>query len=261
MAGLTYLQICNRVFNRLNETNMTSSNFTSAVGFQQAVKEGVLDAISDINTEELQWPFNHNATIQILATNGTQIYSFPANTTSADFDSFYLKRDDNAVIPIANGGDGVTAHRIVAKPIPRINYLKWVQKFRDRDDAMNLVNYATPDFVFQTQDNPNNFGITPPSNQAYTVAYEYWSNPADMALFSDTPNIPIQFQSVIIDGATYYAYLFRDNASEAKAMLDQFQAGIRQMRTQLINREENMENDVLPHGGGVARSFGYGFGF
>lgn len=259
--ALNYVQICNRVLNRLNEVSLTPTTFSNAIGFQQAVKEGVLDAISDINTEEIQWPFNHASGSQTLATDGTQIYSFPGTVATVDWDSFFLVRNDTLPIPIANGGDGVTARPVVGKPIPRINYNKWLQKFKDRDVAMNLVNYATPDFVFQTQENPNNFGITPPSNQLFTVTYEYWTNANDIVLYSDIPNIPSNFTSVIIDGATYYAYLFRDNASEAKAMLDQFQAGIRQMRTILINREENMENDVLPHGGGVARSYGYGFGF
>ena len=260
MAALTYLQICNRVLNRLNEVNLTASNFISAVGFQQAVKEGVIDAISDINTEEIEWPFNHNSTTQTLLTDGTQLYPLVTGTQTVDWDSFFLQRNDTLPVPVFNSGDGTTAKPVVGKPIPRINYNRWLQKFKDRDVAMNPNQYATPDFVFQALDG-SNFGISPPSLQAYTVYYEYWGVPPDISAATDIPNIPGQFHTVIIDGATYYAYLFRDNAQEAKAMLDQFQAGIRQMRTILINREENMENDVLPHGGMVARSFGYGFGF
>lgn len=247
--NLNYLQICNRVLNRFNEVQLTVSNFNTAVGFQQAVKEAVLDSVSDILQEEYTWPFLHSNGSQILLTDGTQRYSFPVDFSTADWNSFFLNRNDILTPPV------------VGKPIYPINYDRWLSKLRDRDVAMNASNYSTPDFVVQTQDNPNQFLITPPSAQAYTVSYEYYISPVDMAASTDIPIIYPKYQSVIIDGAHYYTLLWRDNAPEAKQMLEQFQAGIKQMRTELINREDRMENDVLPHGGGVARSFGYGFGF
>jgi hypothetical protein len=219
------------------------------VGFPAAVKDFVIDAISDINTEEVTWPFNHVTATQVLSTDGTQTYSFPSDFTTCDWESFFLNRDDNLTIPAIG-----TALRYV-------NYDFWRQKLRPRDVAMLAANYGPPQYIFQTQDGPNKFGVSPPSNQAYTLTYEYYNVPPDLVLYSDTPNIPPKYQSVIIDGATYYSYLFRDNAPEAKGMLEQFQAGIKQMRTELINRNEMMLNDVLPHGGQVARSFGWGYGY
>lgn len=250
MAGtpLNYLQLTNRVLNRFNEVNLTSGNFGNAVGFQQAVKEGIIDAISDINTEELTWPFNHVSSTQLI-TVGTQFYSFPADYSVVDYDSFFLNRDDTLTPPV------------VGKPLQYITYNYWRKKLKDRDVALNSANFAPPDYVFLTQDNPNQWGISPLPNQAFHIFYEYYSAGPDMALYNDVPNVYPKYQSVIIDGATYYAYLFRDNAPEAAKMLEQFQAGIRQMRTELINRDDYMTNDVLPHGGGTARSYGYGFGF
>ena len=53
----SYLTLTNEVLRELNEVQLTSSNFTSAVGIQAFVKEAVNRALNDIANEEPQLPF------------------------------------------------------------------------------------------------------------------------------------------------------------------------------------------------------------
>tara|TARA_Y100000389_G_scaffold6690_1_gene6418 strand:- start:3673 stop:4128 length:456 start_codon:yes stop_codon:yes gene_type:complete len=53
----TYLELTNELLREMNEVELTSSNFTSAVGIQQHVKDAINRAYLDIVNEEPQWPF------------------------------------------------------------------------------------------------------------------------------------------------------------------------------------------------------------
>ena len=70
---------------------------------------------------------------------------------------------------------------------------------------------------------------------AYTIEYEFFMFPADLDLHDDVPTIPFRFKHVIVDGAMYHAYMFRDNIESASLALRKFDDGIKQMRTLLVN--------------------------
>ena len=53
----TYLELTNEILRELNEVPLTSTNFSSAAGFQQFVKDSINKAIYDIANEEPQLPF------------------------------------------------------------------------------------------------------------------------------------------------------------------------------------------------------------
>lgn len=84
-----FLQLANRGLVRVNEVEMSSSNFTSARGIQTLAKNSVNDAIRDLISEELEWPFNVASTTQVL-TAGTQEYALPTSR-SIDWDSFFIQ--------------------------------------------------------------------------------------------------------------------------------------------------------------------------
>jgi len=48
----TYLELTNELLREMNEVELTSSNFTSAVGIQQHVKDAINRAYLDIVNEE-----------------------------------------------------------------------------------------------------------------------------------------------------------------------------------------------------------------
>ena len=80
------------------------------------------------------------------------------------------------------------------------------------------------------------YGVIPPPNNAYELVYEYYRLPVDLVNATDVPALPEQFRHVIVDGAMYYAYLFRGNTQDAQILQGKFQEGIKNMRSLYINR-------------------------
>ena len=53
----TYLNLTNELLRELNEVELTSATFATAVGIQQHTKDAVNRSYLDIVNEEPQWPF------------------------------------------------------------------------------------------------------------------------------------------------------------------------------------------------------------
>lgn len=234
----TYLQLVNRCLRRLNEVQLTSSNFSAAVGFQAQVQDAVNDALNDIYTAELTWPFLYTTTTQLL-TVGVQQYALPATFTTIDWDSFFVEANPNLSTPV------------VGTKVAFLDFQEWQERYKPNDETA-IVNswtssYAVPGYVFYYKDNTN-FGVTPLPNQAYTIDYAYWFRPTDLVNATDTVVIPDRYARVIIDGAMYYSYMFRDNPDEAGIAEGKFTRGIGLMRTEMINKQDYMRSDQLVQG-------------
>jgi hypothetical protein len=85
----TYLTLTNRVLRELNETELTSSTFSSSRGIQTAVKDFVNKGIHDIYNETGEIPLLYTRTTQDLVV-GDKEYDFPADFRKADMDSFFM---------------------------------------------------------------------------------------------------------------------------------------------------------------------------
>ena len=90
----TFLTHTNRVIARLNEVQLTSSNFTSSRGIQTQSKNAVNEAVRFINQKEFQYPFNHTTKTQTL-TAGTFKYSIPTDAKTVDYNTFRLVKDSD----------------------------------------------------------------------------------------------------------------------------------------------------------------------
>ena len=90
----TYLILTNNVLGRLNEVQLTASNFDSARGIQTQTKEAVNQSIRFINQKEFAFPFNHATETKTL-TAGTVRYSLPTSTKHVDYNTFRLIKDDD----------------------------------------------------------------------------------------------------------------------------------------------------------------------
>ena len=86
----TYLTLTNSVLRELNETELTSSTFSSSRGIQTAIKDFINKGIHDIYNETGEIPLLYSRTTQDL-TIGDNEYSFPADFRKADMDSFSLR--------------------------------------------------------------------------------------------------------------------------------------------------------------------------
>ena len=85
----TYLTLANSVLRELNETELTSSTFSSSRGIQTAVKDFINKSIHDIYNETGEIPLLYSRTTQDL-TIGDNEYDFPADFRKADMDSFSM---------------------------------------------------------------------------------------------------------------------------------------------------------------------------
>jgi hypothetical protein len=167
-------------------------------------------------------------------------YSFPSNYSSADWETFYLKKS--------------TALNNSPSFLPTIPYDEYIQKYRESDDTSNSAGSAAPNVVFQT--NQEKFGVSPIPDAAYEVEYSYWSFPADLTLYDDISVIPNRFKSVIIDGAMMYMMRFRSNEQSASIHQQNFQDGIKTMRRVLIDEHLQIRSTVVVGGSGSSVTLG-----
>ena len=88
-----FLGLVNDVNNRLNEVQLTSTNFSGAVGYYGLAKDAVNSSIRHINQEEYEWPWNHVQEELVLAA-GTMKYSYSPDVKTINMNSFRTKRED-----------------------------------------------------------------------------------------------------------------------------------------------------------------------
>lgn len=214
-----YLSLSNEVCRRLNETELTSSNFASASGFYAQIKDSINSAIRDINQKHFNWPFNHN-TDDIVLTAGELRYPLPENAKYTDFDTVRLARD--TAVGIGS-----------AKHLTQISYDEYVDRYIDQEYETDTTKGSAPEHIVRSQD--GDIIVVPMPDKAYTIEYEFFMFPADLETYDDVPTIPFRFKHVVVDGAMYHAYMFRDNLESASLSLRKFEEGMKHMRTLLVN--------------------------
>ena len=203
---------------RLNEVELTSSNFATATGFYSQAKDAVNAAIRYLNQSEYFWAFNHNTKEQTLVAN-TSRYAFPTDAKIVNFNTFRIK--ENTTL-----GNATTR-------LTEIAYEDYLDRYVEQEYNTSS-GQGVPTQVAQAPD--LKFILTPEPDKAYELVFEYYSFPTDLSATTDAPTIPERFQHVIVDGAMHYGYLFRGNTQDAMVMKEKFDEGIKHMRSQLINR-------------------------
>ena len=226
-----YVTLVNKLLVRLNEVLVDTGGdgFDAVRNVQLLAKNAINDSIRSILQTGEEWPFLKNTQTQTL-TAGTRTYSFPADYSSVDWESFYLKKSEEFNI---NG-----------KFLPSMDYQRYTQSFRSIDDSGDTGSgIRSPEYVYDTYG--GSFGLTPVPDKAYEVEYVYWSVPADLTLYTDTCVIPSRFDYVIIDGAMMIMMRFRSNEQSAAIHQSNFDAGIRTMRRVLIDQPLHLRSTVI----------------
>jgi len=85
----TYLTLANSVLRELNETELTSSTFSSSRGIQTAVKDFINKGVHDIYNEGGEIPLLYARTTQNLFI-GDNEYDLPTDLRKVDIDSFTM---------------------------------------------------------------------------------------------------------------------------------------------------------------------------
>ena len=232
-----YIGLVNDVNRRLNEVELTTTNFGTATGEYSMIKDAVNASIRYINQHEYEWPFNH-VTADETMTAGVVRYAFPADAKTIDFDSFRIKR--NATL----GND--------TKRLGILSYEEYLSKHVDIEYNTS-ANRAMPDFVFRT---PNQeFGFVKNPDKAYEYAYEYYRLPVDLINTTDVPTVPEQFRYIIVNGAMHFAYMFRGETQESQVTQQRFMEEIKSMRSLYVNRYDYLRSTAITQNTSSVSSF------
>ena len=221
----TYLSLVNDLNRRLNEVELTSSNFASATGFYSLAKDSINASLRHINQEEFEWPWNHVEETEVLVAGETR-YSVPYDSKTINMNTFRIKRDSDLNVETVK--------------LKILSYEEWLDKYADSEYNYNTNIRTVPTHVVRTPSRELIFYPVP--DKAYEVVYEYYTLSYDLELHGDVPTLPEQYKYVIVDGAMYYAYQFRGDTQASQESLAKFTQGIKQLRSLNINRNEYLRD-------------------
>ena len=123
MMALTFLSLTNSTITRMNEVELTSSNFTGSRGVQTQCKAAVNEAIRYINQREFGYSFNHATNTESLVP-GKVRYTLPTSTKSVDYNTARIKRNTTLNASGSNLGS--------------LNYNEYIQnEYANQEDEIN----------------------------------------------------------------------------------------------------------------------------
>jgi len=233
----TFITLVNDALRRLNEVELTSTDFATATGFRALVKDAVNASLQEISQKEFEFPFNHT-TGSLTLVAGTSQYTLATDLKVADWDSFRINYD--------------SSNNYSARVLKLLNYDSYNRRYFERDSEADTGDRDQPIYVYRTLD--TKAGFTPIPDAAYSVSYDYFAYATDLSASTDTMTVPDAFKHVVLDGALYHCFIFRDNSQQAGIAKAKFDEGIERMRTLLINRfvdvRDTRVNRLLnvPHG-------------
>ena len=214
----TYIDLCNQVLRRLNEVEIVAGDFPSVRGVHALVKDAVQSSVARLNQSEYSWPFNAaEHTISLVA--GQTEYTWPVNYKIADWSSFQIQKNDSL-------GVGYKSLQFIERD-------EWYSRHRDTDYTAGSQGRDVPDFFFASHG--SGFGVTPAPNRAYTIRFRYYQNFTDLTNASDQCRIPTSFDSVLVDGAMYFLYMFKDNIQASQSAYVSFESGLKNLQSIYIN--------------------------
>lgn len=217
----SYISLCNQTLRRLNEVEISDSDFANVRGVQALVKDSVKAAVAKINQAEFEWPFNAAEHTQTLVA-GQSEYTWPDFYKVSDWNSFQIQKN------VALNTDYYT-----------LSYMErdeWYKNHRDNDYDAGTAGLQRPTHVFPGHG--NGFGVTPSPDKAYSLRFRYYLNYSDLTAFNDATRIPTSFDTVVVDGALYHLYMFKDNIESAQAAFLAFERGVKDLQTLYINNYE-----------------------
>ena len=223
-----YLGLVNEVNRRLNEVELTSSNFATASGFYNTAKDAVNASLRHINHEESNWPWNHILEEETL-TAGVTRYDYPTDAKLIDMNSFRIKKDSTL--------------NVSTTKLKAMDYQEYLDNYVDYEYNSGSDMQTLPRHVVRAPS--QEFILVPTPDKAYELVYEYYRNPVSLELYDDVPNVPLEFKHIIVDGAMFYAYQFRADTQASQIAQGKFETGIKYMRSLYINRYDYVRSTVL----------------
>lgn len=221
----TYIDLTNALLRRLNEVEIEVADFADVRGVQALAKDAVRASIAKINAAEFEWPFNSAEHSQSL-TVGEEDYSWPNFFKSVEWNSFYIVND------------GTNTNTTTSLDFVSRDY--YYDRLRNADLDAGTSGLDLPKYVFPSHG--NGYGVSPSPNKAYVLRFRYFLNYAELLNYDDQTRVPSTYDHVLIAGAMYHMYLFRDNSEMAGIAQQEFMAGIKEMQTLLLNKYASIED-------------------
>lgn len=222
-----FVKLTNLLLTRMNEVTLDSAGdgFDTVRGVQSLAKNAVNNSIRLILQEAQEWPFLKTTYTQTM-TADVGSYDYPADYSSVDIGSFYLKKTDSL--------------NNEPKKLPVIGYEEYLEKYRALDESGRT---GPPEVIYQTYD--RGFGVSPTPDKAYEVEYVYWAFPDELNLYNDHCIIPGRFDHTIVDGAMMFMMRFRSNDQSAAMHQSSFESGIKAMRRVLLDDSTDLRSTVI----------------
>ena len=239
----TYLQLTNELLRELNEVVLTSANFSSAIGIQAHAQDCINRAYKDIVMSEPQWgflatgesgatdPFYGNVYVETVA--GTRWYELKAASSSittdygsVDWDNFYL-----TTIGVSGESAPYTSQNINF-----VTLEEWKDHRREteNEDDANAQNWGEPKFVIRSPDS-RKFGLSPIPDKVYRAWFYAWDLPTALDAHGDAIVFPDVYSPVLMARARYHFHQFKDAPQQAAFALEDYNKGLKQMRSSLMN--------------------------
>ena len=250
----TYLTLANETLRELNEVQLTSSNFSDAVGIQAFVKESINRALNDIANQEPQLPFFAAAAsgetdpfygnVTVATVKGTRWYTLKSGSSSITTDYASIDWDDFYITTISVSGESAP---YVSRGLKFISLSDWRRYLRDSensDDADGQV-HGEPRYVIRSPDH-RKFGLSPIPDKVYNVHFYAYAKPTALSAHGDAIILPDQYAPVILARTRYYVHQFKENLQQAAFALDDYKKSIRTMKSNLINPQpKDMTDDRI----------------
>ena len=250
----TYLTLTNEVLRELNEVQLTSSNFSSAIGIQAFVKESINRSLNDIANEEPQLPFFAAAAsggtdpfygnVTVASVAGQRWYTLKAGSSSITTDYSSIDWDDFYITTISVSGESAP---YVSKGLKFVSLTDWRRYLRDSENAddADTQNYGEPKFVIRSPDH-RKFGLSPIPDKVYNVHFYAYTVPTALSAHGDAIILPDQYASIITAKSRYYVHQFKDNLQQAAFAMEDYKKGMKHMKSNLINPQpKNITDDRI----------------
>ena len=239
----TYLQLSNELLRESNEVVLTAVNFAAAVGIQAHVKDCINRAYNDIVSAEPRWaflatgesgatdPMYGNVAVETVA--GQRWYELKAASSSATTDYGAVDWNDFYLTTIGVSGESAP---YASRNLEFVTLEEWKDHRREAEnvDDADSQTWGEPNIVFRSPDS-RNFGVSPIPKKVYKIWFFAWDLPTTLSAHGDAIVFPDMYSPVLLSRARYYMHQFKDNSQAAAFALDDYNKGLKKMRSNLMN--------------------------
>jgi len=195
----------------------TSGNSLTTMNYNEYIQNGFADQEDDVIATTLNG--SHSSSVTTLTLTSTTGLAAAGTVHIGTEQVTYTAVSGNDITGCTRGANSTTAATHASGVV-----------------VTQFENGGVPQQIVRTPD--NNYLLYPFPDKPYTLAFDFFTFPADLDAHGDTTSIPERFAPVIIDGATAFVYQYRGELTQYQLSFERFEQGIKNMQSLLINKYE-----------------------